>query len=114
MNKLATHHVPNVNFRRVARIIDNVFQELDRRHRAYAPLANEVAGAYGTDVGAALEDVFKTLCQLVDAHATVQSNRSATAKDAELLAAEKSQARSVAKLVRAHKKLMKLRNVNKR
>ncbi len=113
MDKLATLRPPKVNFYRIARTMDKVFQELDQRQRAYAPLANEVSGAYGTDVGAALEEVFKSLCQLVDAHAALKSNLSTSLPSTKQVSREKSQARSLAKLVRAHKKLMKLRQLHK-
>lgn len=114
MKRRQTHRASKTTLRRISGIMDKAFAELDARYRTYAPLVNEVSGAYGADVGGALEEVFKSLCHLVDAHTTLQEKLKANAEAPERLSVEKALKRTEKRLVRAHKKLVNIRTGNKR
>ncbi len=114
MKKLLTGKSAKTNLRRLTRILDKAFAERNARYHAYAPLVTEVSGAYGADVGQALEEVFKSLCHFIDAHTTLQEKLDAHALIVEYAPAERALRRSQKRLVRAHKALVKIRGIHKR
>lgn len=114
MKRQLMHPSPKATLRRITRIMSKTFEELDTRYLTYAPLVVEVTGAYGADVGGALEEVFKSVCHLADAHATLQAKLKENAKDNERLPAEKALKRTEKRLIRAHKELVKIRTGHKR